>query len=587
MLNRTSVSITADFVRLRKMNMRSPQAKALPSNMPVTLAALVGVLWVGIVVGAGYLIVITWQGYREAEDVAARQAKSLARLVGQHARATLDKADLTLADTLDHIAADYFRQVDTLSSPQRSRLEAIMKQHQRRNEGIVSMSLTDAEGYVFANTVGTPPGVSLASRGYFQELKTGPRNTPVISEAIKGRVSNRWGVQVARRVEFPDGSFAGMIVANVGLDEGFVHFYASIGLPSGSFVTMRDHGNRVVVRYPVVEEILGKRIAGSAGTEAVAAGLDEVIVNSRSPVDGIERLVAIRRVDGFPLYASVGLDRRAAFGPWRQAMTINLFMVLAIVAFGAIITLMLRSREMLILDLAVAKEEADRASATKTRFLAAASHDLRQPIQAIDLFVHALRRSGLSETQLQITDRLGKSAASLSEVMNALLDITSIDAGMIEPKTVPVSIYDLLQRVSLELESSAQDRGLFLRVAHSGQRTMVATDPRLLAAILRNIVGNAIKYTERGGVLVGLRQRSDRVVVQIWDTGAGIAPEHVGKVFDEFFQAANEERDRSKGLGLGLAICKRLARVIGAELRLRSRQGRGTVLEISLPRAER
>ncbi|CAG0980491.1 two-component system, sensor histidine kinase [Rhodocyclaceae bacterium] len=233
--------------------------------------------------------------------------------------------------------------------------------------------------------------------------------------------------------------------------------------------------------------------------------------------------------------------------------------------------------------LQAAKEAAETATVSKSRFLAAASHDLRQPIQAINLFNDALAKTPLNEDQKRISHYLGQSTRSLGDLLDALLDISKLDAGAITPTLETIDIYALFGSIDAEFAALAAAKALKFRLHFPPGEMALYTDGKLLQSLLRNLVGNAIKYTQRGGVLVGIRRSGDQAVIQVWDTGIGIAPESIGRIYDEYFQIHNPERNRAKGLGLGLAIAKRLARLLGSDIACRSRPGRGSLFEFRLP----
>ena len=237
------------------------------------------------------------------------------------------------------------------------------------------------------------------------------------------------------------------------------------------------------------------------------------------------------------------------------------------------------------LALSVAKETAEAATRAKSHFLAAASHDLRQPLQAIGLFNEALAMTPLDEKQKRLSHNLSKSVNSLSELLNELLDLSRLDAGMIEPKPGVIQAEDLLGMIEAEFDAEFRWKDLSLRLFCPRGGLAFFSDDNLLLTMLRNLVGNAVKYTARGGVLVGIRRRGDRALIQVWDTGIGISPDKTDAIFEEYFQVDNPERDRAKGVGLGLAIVRRLSKLLGIEVRLRSRPGKGSVFELSVPLA--
>ncbi len=244
-------------------------------------------------------------------------------------------------------------------------------------------------------------------------------------------------------------------------------------------------------------------------------------------------------------------------------------------------------RKQVELELLAAKQAAENASLAKSRFLAAASHDLRQPIQAISLFKDALIRTGLSDEQRQISDSLADSIQSLGDLLNTLLDISRLDAGAVKVRPELIPVEALFSQINASFSAVAAEKSLRFKLCFPFREMAIITDRHLLQHLLGNLIGNAIKYTEQGGILVAIRRRGDQALVQVWDTGIGIAAEHLDTIFEEYVQIGNPERDRTKGLGLGLAIAKRLATVLETDVICRSRPGKGSVFEFRLPCVER
>lgn len=234
-------------------------------------------------------------------------------------------------------------------------------------------------------------------------------------------------------------------------------------------------------------------------------------------------------------------------------------------------------------DLKLLKERAELANAAKTSFLAAASHDLRQPVHAVGMFVAALAGRKMDRASRRLTEQIVESVSAMNGLFNALLDVSQLDAGVVRPRAQVFPIQPLLERICRELGAEAEAKGLALRLANCSRH--VATDPVLLEQIVRNLVSNAVRYTDTGRVLVGCR-RGPRLTVGVWDTGPGIRPELQETVFQEFFQVGNPERDRTRGLGLGLAISRRIAGLIDCPIALRSTPGKGTCVTLSVPLAD-
>jgi signal transduction histidine kinase/CheY-like chemotaxis protein len=228
-----------------------------------------------------------------------------------------------------------------------------------------------------------------------------------------------------------------------------------------------------------------------------------------------------------------------------------------------------------------AQQAAEQANQDKSKFLAAASHDLRQPLHAMGLFVEALSRSPLSNDQAQVLTHLRSASDATSEMLNTLLDYSRLEAGAVSPKSKPFPLQNLLAELEREFGMQADSKDLFYR---SRETTLAAfADPTLVDLVLRNLISNALRYTPKGGLLVACRPRGNKVAVQVWDTGLGIAAQEQKAVFKEFHQLGNPERDRQKGLGLGLAIVQRLCEAMGAQVNLRSVLGKGSMFELVLP----
>ncbi|WP_338213696.1 hybrid sensor histidine kinase/response regulator [Halopseudomonas aestusnigri] len=229
----------------------------------------------------------------------------------------------------------------------------------------------------------------------------------------------------------------------------------------------------------------------------------------------------------------------------------------------------------------LARSEAVSANRAKSSFLAAASHDLRQPLHALGLFLEALGRSGINGRQQEMLDNAAAVSASARHMLNTLLDYSRLEAGVIEPARCGFRLQTLFSKLEREFGPQADAQGLVYRCRDTV--LAVDTDPSLVELILRNLISNALRYTEQGGVLVACRRRGAMAHIEVWDTGIGIAEENHQAVFQEFFQLGNPERDRRKGLGLGLAIVQGLCNTLGVELELTSVSGKGSVFRLIVP----
>jgi PAS domain S-box-containing protein len=234
-------------------------------------------------------------------------------------------------------------------------------------------------------------------------------------------------------------------------------------------------------------------------------------------------------------------------------------------------------------QLRAAKEGAERANLAKSKFLAAASHDLRQPLQAANLFMAVLQNRVGEEERRFVLDKLQQSLNALESLLNALLDVSKLEAGVSQPSPSLFPAGDLFIQLASEFAPRAAERRLRFKVVPPS--VALRTDRTFLERILRNLLSNALTYTEEGGILLGARRRGGFLRIEVWDTGIGIPADKLDEIFEDFTQLGNEHRDRDRGLGLGLAIVKRIAKLLDSQVTVRSVQGKGSVFGLELPLA--
>jgi signal transduction histidine kinase/CheY-like chemotaxis protein len=229
-------------------------------------------------------------------------------------------------------------------------------------------------------------------------------------------------------------------------------------------------------------------------------------------------------------------------------------------------------------------QELEFANAAKSRFLAMASHDLRQPLHALGLFVAQLRTPLKSAERTKTIERVDATRKEMNEMFNSLLDMSRLDAGILTPKITEFPIARLLQKIETAFDQAAREKGLRLRVRRSD--AWVRSDAMLLERILLNLVSNAVRYTLRGGIIVGCRRRGEMLRIEVWDSGPGIPEDQKQNIFGEFFQLTAPERNRYGGLGLGLAIVDGLCLLLNHQIDLASTVGRGSRFAILVPMAD-
>lgn len=238
-------------------------------------------------------------------------------------------------------------------------------------------------------------------------------------------------------------------------------------------------------------------------------------------------------------------------------------------------------KEELIDELNRQKQEAESANLAKSKFLAAASHDLRQPLHALGLYLNTMSTVSDVERLHGLAGKMGIAVDTLNDLFQRLLDISKLDAGIIDPDVVDFSVADVFRRLEVRFSPQAKAKNLDIGFSHDNE--VMRTDPVLLERILDNLIGNAIRYTPSGRITVKSQRNSPDVVIAVRDTGPGIPEGEKENVFDEFYQLQNPERDRTKGLGLGLSIVKRLCSLLNHELVLESAVNCGTVFLLSVP----
>ncbi len=234
------------------------------------------------------------------------------------------------------------------------------------------------------------------------------------------------------------------------------------------------------------------------------------------------------------------------------------------------------------LEIDFLRQEAERANAAKSKFLAAASHDLRQPLHALGLYLDTLKKELTSDRQIELASKMSIAADALKDLFQRLLDISRLDAGIVVPDVIDCPLENLLDRLAVRFTPLAETKNLELKLTNSKQ--IVKTDPILLERIMDNLIANAIRYTSKGLIEIYAVDDEQNVVITIIDSGRGIPEKEHKNIFNEFHQLHNPERDRSRGLGLGLSIVKRLCKLLNHQLDLTSTVGQGTKFCLHIPK---
>lgn len=483
--------------------------------------------------------------------------------------------------------------------------EYVAQRHSGALPHLRSLIIFDRHGdQRFISSYFPAPLMNVKDRPYFAALEKGAHRA-VFGPYI-GRNSGKYSYAIARRLSSPDKGFTGLTLASI--EPAFMQDFCWANRLSDDFdAVLINRQDEIIASCRPSDTghrsgVLGQR-AGDVLFEGRPAGL--------IPDSGLARgkalLMAVTPVPGFPELRMLAiLPEEAALADWQaralEVGTLGVLLSLTLLLGTRMMRRQLRDLRVMAdalaenrdqletrvqeatASLAREKDAAERANTAKSRFLAAASHDLRQPLHALSLFSTDLLRqsaSGQLREVSRITEQINASTHALGEMLNALLDISRLDINGIKPEIKSFPLEAIFKRLHTAFHRQADAHQLRLRF-HPTRRVLLS-DPRLLERMLGNLIANALRYTPAGGsVLIGARQQGDKVRIEVRDSGIGISQENRSAIFSEFFQVANSAREMDGGLGLGLSIVERLARGLDIEISLRSNIGQGSTFSLLL-----
>jgi two-component system, sensor histidine kinase len=329
-------------------------------------------------------------------------------------------------------------------------------------------------------------------------------------------------------------------------------------------------------RFQIVSQV-GSEMLGYSNDEFMAMNIRDICY---SPEDRSRLTEVLSRSEGKRVAIDLRLRRKDGHSIWAAFNIIPRYVAGRAMAIDAIARNMTAAVEATA-DLKMAKQAAEAASVSKSRFLAAASHDLRQPVQSLFLFTGILDQQLEGRRAHKVVGDMAQALDALKLLLDGLLDMSKLDAGLVVPQFENVPLGPMLARLGEEYGRRARGYGLSFRLVPT--HAVVRSDAIMLERMLRSLLDNALRFTPFGNILVGCRRRGDRLRLEVIDTGIGIPPDQQANIFEEFHQVGNSERDRSKGLGLGLAIAQRLARLLGHRIALRSTPGHGSSFTVDVP----
>jgi signal transduction histidine kinase len=520
---------------------------------------------------------VAYDEYRQAQESEYRLLEAHARNADVQVAGSLDKIDRLL----NHIVEERLGN----RSLQGKAFAAALDRHREDIPELGTLLVTDAAGRIRTSTDAAIVGRDVSREPYFAAHLDRELPKLFMSRPDK-RLLGVTAIAFTLPIVDADRRFLGIVGVTIGFRFFPKVLQAINPNDSASMSVIFNHDGDIVFRRDDSEKFFGFNIANVSTifNEHSRAGMQVTHHIGPSAHDGKTLLFLVREVGdtGLGLILSRRLDEVLA--QWRRNVVIYalIFVFTTVVASFLAIAAARRKREALASkdELITAKQQAEDANLAKSKFLAAASHDLRQPIHAQGLFLEVLSRTELTAQQRELLVSARAASDASAEMLNTLLDFSRVEAGVIEPQVQAFRLQPLLNKIEREFEQQADAKGLAYRSRETA--LVVQSDPALLELILRNLVSNAIRYTERGGLLVTCRKRGDQAVLEVWDTGIGITPAHQLEVFREFHQLGNPERDRRKGLGLGLAIADGLARTLKHSLSLVSTPQRGSVFRLML-----
>lgn len=481
------------------------------------------------------------------------------------------------------------------TSAELERFDRRLRDLSRMLPGAPAVRFADAGGSVrYTDGANGEARLQISDRAFFGAARARPGET-VISLPLTSRITGRWIVPVARQILDRQGRFAGVVFVDLPLADvdraldGLQLGQDGVALLAGENGDLFARTSNVLM--PRAEErALGK--VSQATRAALARGEAARRYESIANVDGVLRLTMFRKVGAYPLYVVVGLKKSEVFAGWWREVIAAALGWLALLAGALWFVLFQRqARDTLVHALRLlgeARQTADRANEFKSSFLASMSHEIRTPMNAVIGFAQLGQRlsAGSPETCLAFS-RIINAGTHLQGILNDILDITQIEAGRLDLRPQPVEVRKVAERAADMVRESASAKGVEFKLeAAPGLSRWLMVDPLRLEQILLNLLSNAVKFTERGRVELSLLDVGDTIRIRVTDTGIGMTPESLEKIFVPFVQGDRTVTRRFGGSGLGLVITKRLVEMMNGAITVESRFGHGSQFTVGLPRIE-
>ena len=448
------------------------------------------------------------------------------------------------------------------------------------------VGVINAQGIYHLSNIPNFNRVDLSDREHFRVHLDADTNAYFVSKPVLGRATGKWSLQLTRRINRADGSFGGVAVISVD-PFYFTSFYSEVDVGKRGVVTLFGLDGIVRARRSGDMTEVGQDISRSQLMNLIKDAPAGHFVET-SPVDGVLRSHSYRRLPGLQLGVLVGVDREGAMADF-EARKAGYFrfagaMTLIIVAFAGLSAWLLHRQRMISLRLRESQERAESSNRLKSEFLASVSHELRTPLNGIIGYADLLRETSEDEAHREYAGVIFDSSQHLLELVNSILDMARVEAGEMKLKPEPVPVAALVAEVCATYQPIAAQKGLAL--SGSGpqdQQTSIVCDRMRVAQILNNLVHNALKFTDSGFVRVSATVDGRNCIFEVADSGCGIDPRDQELIFERFRQADLFLTRSQGGAGLGLALCRELAELMGGEVMLQSEPGQGSIFRLVVP----